>query len=587
MMLMALDKKTGMFLQKMERGGVEANLSQHLHQRLSQHQHQRLSQHQHQRLSQHRANTSTNPEPTPAPTPEPTPEPTPAPTPEPTPAPTPEPTPAPTPEPTPAPTPEPTPAPTPEPTPEPTPAPVNFPPEIGNTEFVIEEGEIDIGVIDVSDPNGDLITLSLSGGDFEKLNLNSDFRTLKFVNAPIYSVQNYYETNIIASDGVNQVSKTLSIQISQTEIGTTTHPQGVYGSNEGETINGRDQDYDVLFGFEGNDIITGGDNNASAGGYVVDIFHFSDNSGQDLITDFHFSTAFIRPSRVDGVYRHDLIEVVENINGTNITSAKQILDNSTENSDGDAVLNLGQGNTVTLRDVRLDQVLPHFIAIVPRVSRYVLGTQDNDILTSMYGKNTRIESSTIPFARFQDGSDTIVGNTGDDVLIGGTNRNGSGGYNLDLYKFDDDNGRDTVLGFYDPRNDSSNNSDSSVGDARSDKILIPYNVNNSGIYSFADLINLSETTLDEWTVLNLGESNSIKLHDIKLSEFSSDNVIFTFDDYEEIIGIYAPQGTGVNDFLTGTDGNDWMMGGDEFLGRSADGLDYFPKNEMTLLWRQC
>ena len=40
----------------------------------------------------------------------------------------------------------------------------------------------------------------------------------------------------------------------------------------------------------------------------------------------------------------------------------------------------------------------------------------------MYEKNTRIESSTIPFARFQDGSDTIVGNTGDDVLIGGTNR---------------------------------------------------------------------------------------------------------------------------------------------------------------------
>ena len=89
--------------------------------------------------------------------------------------------------------------------------------------------------------------------------------------------------------------------------------------------------------------------------------------------------------------------------------------------------------------------------------------------------------------------------------------------------------------------------------------------------------------MDEWTVLNLGESNSI-IHDIKLSEFSSDNVIFTFDDYEEIIGIYAPQGTGVNDFLTGTDGNDWMMGGDEFLGRSADGLDYFfPKNGNDII----
>ena len=59
---------------------------------------------------------------------------------------------------------------------------------------------------------------------------------------------------------------------------------------------------------------------------------------------------------------------------------------------------------------------------------------------------------------------------------------------------------------------------------------------------------------------------------------NSENVIFTFGDYEE------KNGTRDNDFLIGTDGNDWIMGNNRFLGRFHDGYDYlFPKNGNDII----
>lgn len=157
----------------------------------------------------------------------------------------------------------------------------------------------------------------------------------------------------------------------------------VYGGQGSDTIHGgRDDDMvygnlgndrlfgelggDVLFGGQGADTVSGGDGNDSLlgnrgadslegnagddtlnggpgddrliGGDGADQFHFTSNNGNDVVVD----GPTFSPSR-------DLIYIESNINGSGITTPAQLLANLSDNALGQAVLDLGGGNTITFQ----------------------------------------------------------------------------------------------------------------------------------------------------------------------------------------------------------------------------------------------
>ena len=81
---------------------------------------------------------------------------------------------------------------------------------------------------------------------------------------------------------------------------------------------------DVIDGGAGDDMLGGSDG--------IDMFIFSSNSGNDNI--------------VYGPYFREVVHVQANINGTDITAAFDLLARLSDNSNCEAVLDLGAGNTV-------------------------------------------------------------------------------------------------------------------------------------------------------------------------------------------------------------------------------------------------
>ena len=159
----------------------------------------------------------------------------------------------------------------------------------------------------------------------------------------------------------------------------------------------------------------------------------------------------------------------------------------------------------------------------------VQGTSDNDKILGLLDKNTRLEGSSNPHGRFEDGSDLLIGSSGNDIFIGGTNDSSVGGFLVDRYKILDNSGEDVLVGFYDPLFEDQN-----TNEYRSDKLLLPYNINNSNINSFSDLSSLASINDDKSVVLNFGGGNLLTFHNTKNGEIQSDNIIFTYDDYETI-----------------------------------------------------
>jgi Ca2+-binding RTX toxin-like protein len=94
---------------------------------------------------------------------------------------------------------------------------------------------------------------------------------------------------------------------------------------------------DTLKGLGGNDILEGGKGNDKLiGGEGKDTFVFGKNDGKDVITDFDVNK--------------DVIEIAKGTNG--IKKAGDVLDHATQKGD-DVVIDLGDGNKITLKDVDL------------------------------------------------------------------------------------------------------------------------------------------------------------------------------------------------------------------------------------------
>ena len=91
---------------------------------------------------------------------------------------------------------------------------------------------------------------------------------------------------------------------------------------------------DRIIGGEGNDVLTGdGTTDAS----FNDVFVFGANSGKDVITDFEVGK--------------DMLEIAKGLNG--IKSADDVIDHAHQKGN-DVVIDLGDGNKITLKNVDLD-----------------------------------------------------------------------------------------------------------------------------------------------------------------------------------------------------------------------------------------
>ena len=102
---------------------------------------------------------------------------------------------------------------------------------------------------------------------------------------------------------------------------------------------------DYLEGGLGDDVLIGGTNENSTCCTKVDTYNFGDNSGNDLIIGF---MVLDRSGNTD--YR-DIIQLKSNINGSGITDFNSVIENTVNNADGWAVIDLGGDNSITLHGI--------------------------------------------------------------------------------------------------------------------------------------------------------------------------------------------------------------------------------------------
>lgn len=105
----------------------------------------------------------------------------------------------------------------------------------------------------------------------------------------------------------------------------------LWGMGGNDTLDGG-KGNDRLDGGEGNDKLTGGE-----GG--KDTFIFGDNAGKDVVTDFDV--------------KKDVLEIAKGLNGIN--KAKDVLKHADQKGKN-VVIDLGDGNKITLKNVDLDDL---------------------------------------------------------------------------------------------------------------------------------------------------------------------------------------------------------------------------------------
>lgn len=123
----------------------------------------------------------------------------------------------------------------------------------------------------------------------------------------------------------------------------------VFAGQDDDTISGGAGN-DVLFGNRNNDLIFGGGGDDTInGGFGDDTltgssgndrFVFTSDSGNDVVTDEFVTILF------------DRFLIQSNINGTGVTTGAEMLTRITNNAAGQAVIDLGGGNSITFQGVQ-------------------------------------------------------------------------------------------------------------------------------------------------------------------------------------------------------------------------------------------
>ena len=116
----------------------------------------------------------------------------------------------------------------------------------------------------------------------------------------------------------------------------------LWGGKGHDTLKGG-KGNDKLWGDRGNDTLKGGKGNDSLwGGKGNDTFVFGKNSGKDTVHDFNV--------------KKDTLQIAKGLNG--IKKASDVLDHATQKGK-DVVIDLGKGNKITLKDVKLADLKKH------------------------------------------------------------------------------------------------------------------------------------------------------------------------------------------------------------------------------------
>jgi Ca2+-binding RTX toxin-like protein len=103
------------------------------------------------------------------------------------------------------------------------------------------------------------------------------------------------------------------------------------------------QDKDQLFGGGGDDQLTGGaGDDKLTGDSGHDTFIFGKGSGKDVVTDFDV--------------HKDVLQIAKNLNG--IKTPEDVLDHAKQHGKN-VVIDLGDGNKITLKGVDLDDLKKH------------------------------------------------------------------------------------------------------------------------------------------------------------------------------------------------------------------------------------
>ncbi|MEQ8862048.1 MAG: Ig-like domain-containing protein, partial [Thalassobaculum sp.] len=114
------------------------------------------------------------------------------------------------------------------------------------------------------------------------------------------------------------------------------------GDSEGSHLSTESIDY--LFGGQGNDTLYGGKGaDLMAGGDGNDVVVIQADGGADTVSDFAGASG-------------DRIHITANVNGTSIDTFAELQAAAANNTDGNAVITLGTGNTLTLTGVNTSQL---------------------------------------------------------------------------------------------------------------------------------------------------------------------------------------------------------------------------------------
>lgn len=125
----------------------------------------------------------------------------------------------------------------------------------------------------------------------------------------------------------------------------------IYGGQDNDTISGGDGS-DTLRGNKNDDYMDGGadtdwlysgsGSDTMLGGANTDVFVINSGDGTDTLSDFAASD--------------DWIYIDYNINGSGITTEAQVLANTSDNALGQAVIDLGSGNSLTIETLSASQL---------------------------------------------------------------------------------------------------------------------------------------------------------------------------------------------------------------------------------------
>lgn len=132
---------------------------------------------------------------------------------------------------------------------------------LSGTSFAVPENQVEVGVIEASDPDGDPLSFAVSGGpDAALFTVDASDGSLTFLNEPDFEApadsdgDNIYELQVTVSDGALATEAVIEVAVQDLSDSEGTSTIGDDGPN---SLTGTDGD-DTLFGRAGDDTLTGG-----------------------------------------------------------------------------------------------------------------------------------------------------------------------------------------------------------------------------------------------------------------------------------------------------------------------------------------